>query len=362
MPLWFAVATPGLEPVTARELSTCPVTDLRVVTGGVEFEAPLEVGAELATLLRTPARLRLRLVRGPAHTLRDLARLLESVDWSLYLHGDTPVQVEVAVHRSRMARRDIVEKKADVVLRDVRRRLPVLRGRPPGAAQRLLIRLEDDIAEVSLDAGGELLHRRGWRQDATRAPLRENLAAAILVAAGWDGTEALVDPFCGSGTLPIEAALLASERAPWAGRSFAWESWPALSARRAHRPRGGPVSVPIVGADHDERAIAASTENARRAGVEALVSWQLVDVSDLAPPAPSGLVVANPPYGQRLGQRVRGVYVRFGQVLRARFGGWRVAFLAPNDRLAAATHTDAVRLTSFRNGGLSVGLFVIEEL
>ena len=364
MSRWFAVTTPGLEPVTARELSAFDVEDLEVLTGGVSFSAELSLGATLSTLLRTPARLMLRLGRGPARSLRELARTIEGIDWRPYLHSDTAVDVVVAVKRSRLSRRDIVARKAETALSDVRRRLPRLRGRRGRLSQRLLIRLEEDVAELSLDVGGELLHRRGWRQDAVKAPLRENLAAAMLVAAGWDGSEPLVDPFCGSGTLPIEAALLAAERAPWAQRSFAWEDWPALSEQRARRPRGVPVTVPILGADHDRRSLEACAANAQRAGVSDLITWAGTDVADLTPPpgAGPGLLVANPPYGHRLGQRVRGVYVRFGQTMQERFSGWRAAFLSPNDRLARAAHPDARRLTTFRNGGISVGLFVIEEL
>jgi putative N6-adenine-specific DNA methylase len=360
MASWFAVVPPGLEPVVARELSWLGVSG-EVVTGGVDFEASVEEGAELSALVRTPSRLLLRIAEGEARSLRDLSRLVASVDWQPFFRDRVRVKVSASCSGSRLARRDFVTSKVESALSTtLRQQLTPFRGRPPRLEQRLLVRVDNDLVTLSLDAGGELLHRRGWRTSSVRAPIRENLAAAMLVAAGWDGSEALFDPFCGSGTLPIEAALLASQQLPWTKRSFAWEEWPVLSAQRPPRSQKVPVTVPIVGSDHDAGSIEACEDNARRAGV--VVEWRLGAVRDIEPPAASGLVVANPPYGHRLGQRIRGVYVRFGHALRDRFSGWRVAFLAPNDRLARATHEEARRLTTFHNGGIRVGLFIIESL
>ena len=360
MSRWFAVVPPGLEPIVARELSWLGFPG-EVVTGGVNLEAPLQEGALLSAAVRTPSRMLLRVAEGNARTLRDLARLVERVDWSPFLRDRAPITVSASCSRSKLIRRDIVANKVKTTLHTtLRKQVSPHRGRPPRIEQRLLVRIDNDHVTFSLDAGGELLHRRGWRTSAVKAPLRENFAAALLVAAGWDGEEALLDPFCGSGTLPIEAALLAAERVPWTHRSFAFEEWPVMSGQRPARTRGVPVSVPIVGSDHNERSIAASTDNARRAKVD--VDWRQLDVTDIEPPATSGLVVANPPYGHRLGQRIRGVYVRFGQVLRERFEGWRVVFIAPNDRLAHAAHPEAQRMTTFRNGGIRVGVFTIEDL
>lgn len=360
MSRWFAVVPPGLEPVVARELSWLGVSG-EVVTGGIEFDASVEDGARLCAAVRSPARLLLRIAHGEARTLRGLAQLVESVDWSPYFQDRARVEVAASTSRSRLYRRDIVASKVESALAGaLRKQVRAQRGRPPRIPQRLLVRIDNDRVTLSLDAGGELLHRRGWRTSSVRAPLRENLAAAMLIAAGWDGEEALLDPFCGSGTIPIEGALMAAERAPWTSRAFAWEEWPVLGGQRARQPRGVPLSVPIVGSDHDAKSITACMDNAGRAGVS--IDWRHLQVTDIEPPAPVGLVAANPPYGRRLGQRVRGVYVRFGQVLRERFGGWRVVFLAPNDRLAHAAHSEAQRLTTFRNGGIRVGLFIIEAL
>ena len=358
MPRWFAVATPGLEPVVARELEAMGVSG-EILVGGVQFSASVSEGARLSALVRSPSRLLLRVGEGTTRSLRGLAELIRSVDWSGYLMPGAPIDVVVSTRASRLSRRDMIASKARNALRDATR--GQRRRRHPRLKQRLQIRIESDRATLSLDAGGDLLHRRGWRLSSVKAPLRENLAAAMLLAAGWAGDEALVDPFCGSGTLPIEGALLATGRAPWAGRSFAWEEWPVLDGARPPRSRrGASLEVPVVGSDREGRAIQCAMENAARAGVEP--SWQVLDIAEVAAPAHLGLVATNPPYGARLGQRVRGVYHHFGRTLQERFEGWRAIFLAPNDRLAGVVHPQVARLTTFSNGGLRVGMFIIEEV
>ena len=160
-------------------------------------------------------------------------------------------------------------------------------------AQRVQVRLVDDLAEVSLCTGGELLHRRGWRSEAGRAPLRENLAASLLLIAGWEGDEALVDPFCGSGTLGIEAALLATGRSPFVGRALACSVWPALGRFSVHLPPPTPLEVPIQGSDREPQALLAAQEQTRRAGVSGRTgsSWTWPRWSSTRPRA----VVANRP-------------------------------------------------------------------
>lgn len=358
MPNWYAVIHPGLEPALERELQ-----DLRVqatlLPGGARFQAPLRDGALLSTRLRSASRLLLELGSGAVPTLDALAGLVRSIDWRPYLLPWTPLEVVVSSQRSRLRFRDTAGKKVEHAIQDALRgpRLPGLRRDP--ILQRVHLRLEDDRATLSIDAAGELLHLRGWRQASGKAPIRENLAAALLLMAGWKGDEALLDPFCGVGTLPIEAALMASGRPPWLGRGFAWQGWPALESVRLPDPRRGTGAprVPIVGADKDSQALASAFENASRAGVA--VQWTQSDVSQVSPPAATGLVIANPPYGHRLGQRVDGVYTAFGQTLRARFGGWRVLFLTPETSLARLVDRNAKLLARFSNGGLNVGIHTL---
>lgn len=359
MPSWFATIPPGLEAALVRELQSLGVR-AQGLPGGARFEASLEAGALLATRLRTPSRLLLELARFPASSLDALAAGVRRVDWGPYLHPWTPLQVESSLSESHLRVREGVEQKVEHAIRDALRgpRVPGLRPRRPPQPQRLRVRIDQDEVTISLDAAGELLHFRGWRTEAGKAPIRENLAAALLYAAGWEPDEPLLDPFCGAGTIPIEAALLASGRPAWTSRAFTWQDWPALSRLEPPHTRGSSVEPAIFGSDRESRALAMATENARRARVQ--VRWSQLDVSAIEPPAPTGLVATNPPYGERLGQSVQGVYAAFGRSLRERFAGWRVIFLAPDAELARRVDRGVERLTTFSNGGLKVGLWVLD--
>lgn len=358
MPTWYAVIPPGLEPVLARELSSLGVGG-EAVPGGVRFSASLARGVELAHAARTPTRLLLELAEGPCRSMDEVAALVRRVDWKKHLRPDARLEVHATTRASKLHFKTSVENKVTFGVKEALKGPRVAdRGVRAQLVQRLQVRLEDDRATLSLDAGGDLLHFRGWREEQGPAPLRENLAAAMLIAAGWSGDEALVDPFCGSGTLPIEAALLALGRSPFGRRRFACDEWPGVAAPPA--PKSGSRSPPcvILGADRDARVLGAAEGNARRAGVE--VGWRRTDVADLEPPAVVGLVVANPPYGERL-RGAEATWDAFGRTMRTRFTGWRAVFLAPHPGLAQRVSRDARRMLQFSNGGLKVGLWSVDR-
>jgi len=298
---------------------------------------------------------------GPARSLQELASLIGRLDWEPFLSPHASIEVHATTRQARLRHRDTAARKVQHALADkqraLRRRSPPFRGRPP--TLKVHVHLHGDQAEVSVDAAGELLHRRGWRAVPGRAPLRENLAACLLQIGGWQGDEAFVDPFCGVGTIPIEAALAAAGHGPFGRRTFSCDAWPGarLPAQRRRAPTFHPTH-PIVGADRETMALGRCTEHAAAAGVS--LRWQQTDVADLEAPAPTGLIVTNPPYGKRLGERVGGVYATFGRTLRARFVGWRALFLSPTDALAQKVHRDVTRITRFSNGGTKVGVYAIE--
>ncbi len=356
---WYAVAHPGLEPVVARELVGLGITGTEL-PGGVRFEASLEGGAALLPRLRTPSRLLLELVEGHARAPDELVALVRRVPWKTYLLPDATIEVQASVKTSRLHFKESVQKKVLHHVHDALRGPRVVdRERRPMIAQRIAVRIEEDRGTLSLDAGGELLHFRGWRTEQGPASLRENLAAAMLVAAGWTGDEPLVDPFCGAGTLPIEAALLAANRSPYAKRRFALEEWPSLKKFKPALSASASAGVQIFGSDRDARVLAVAEANAKRAGVA--VVFQRIDVADLGPPGPVGLVIANPPYGKRLGEGSEGrAYAAFGETLRGRFEGWRALFLAPDNALARSVDRSAERLLTFSNGGVRVGMYAVE--
>jgi putative N6-adenine-specific DNA methylase len=240
-------------------------------------------------------------------------------------------------------------------------------------SQLIVVRFDRDRCTISADSSGALLHRRGWRQAVAKAPLRETLAAMMLAAVPWDGEVPLVDPFCGSGTIGIEAALRVRRIAPGLARRFAMERWPGAdgavyeAVRQAARDAMLPgVGAPIVLRDRDAGAIAAARANAERAGVlgDLRIEQGALSETDLAGLGPRGLLLTNPPYGLRVsdGADLRALYARLGDVLRTGGHGWRLGMLVPPDRALAGQLrlrlTPAVRTT---NGGLPVELLLSDQ-
>jgi putative N6-adenine-specific DNA methylase len=232
-----------------------------------------------------------------------------------------------------------------------------------GAAQLIVVRFVRDHCTVSADTSGELLHRRGYRQATAKAPLRETIAAAMLYAGGWRHDAPLVDPFCGAGTIPIEAALLARRIPPGVGRSFAIEGWPNLSKSVGDSVRAElaqqiekAATLPILGSDRDAGAITAAKANAERAGVADAIAFSMRSVSDAEFGDAPGCVVSNPPYGVRVGDadRVRDLWGRFGRVLRERASGWTVVLLSPDPALDRQLGFPVRVLASTSNGGIPV--------
>jgi putative N6-adenine-specific DNA methylase len=213
------------------------------------------------------------------------------------------------------------------------------------------------VCTVSADSSGALLHQRGYRVAPAAAPLRETLAAALLLAAGFSPDEPLCDPLCGSGTIAIEAALIAMRRAPGLSRRFAFEKWPGFAAavleelRKEARSREKPISAQIEASDRDAAALAAARENAARAGVEIRFSERAL--ADLPPAAGSGLVACNPPYGVRIGGDLRRVYRELGDAARRR-PGWRVAAVVADEPLAKAAGLTWSKLLRTQNGGIRI--------
>ncbi|MFL5561611.1 MAG: class I SAM-dependent RNA methyltransferase [Gemmatimonadaceae bacterium] len=239
-------------------------------------------------------------------------------------------------------------------------------------AQLVVVRLFRDECTISIDSSGALLHRRGYRQATAKAPLRETLAAAMLLGADWRGDTPLVDPLCGAGTIPIEAALVARRIAPGRARAergdFAIASWPELPAGEIEQAlsefRGNELAsarVPIVGSDRDAGAIEASVANAERAGVAADVHFVQRVLSAAEPVGDAaGLLIANPPYGVRLseGADVRNIYAQLGKVAHFAFPDWRVGLLSPDRALESQTRLPLRQAFETTNGGIRVRYLV----
>jgi putative N6-adenine-specific DNA methylase len=358
----FAAAAPGLEPLVAAELRALGEVQSVVVgetePGGVSFRAN-RAGLYAANLyLRIASRVLVRIGTFHASAFHELERHAARLPWREFVATGSPVAFRVTSRKSRLYHQDAI----------AQRLLAAAGGTtaPEGdAAQEFVVRLFRDECTVSADASGELLHRRGYRLATAKAPLRETLAAAMLAGSGWDGSAPVVDPMCGSGTIPIEAALMARRIPPGMARPFAFMRWPGFDrsawerlvehAREDVLPR--PPSA-ILGSDRDAGAVAASVANAERAGVAGDIEWGRAAISAMAPPLGPGWIVTNPPYGVRVGERrdLRDLYAQLGNVARRCCPGWEVAFLAAHQELERQTGLEqAVRFTT-ENGGIRVRL------
>jgi len=354
----FLSTPPGLEAVAALEAEALGLHDVRATTGGVECRGDLPSILRANLSLRTPSRVLVRLGAGAPSEVRAVAA---SVRWSDWLAPTATFGVEVAGggHRPAPLERAVQE----AVLAAVPGARP---SRTP--EQTLHLRLAEGRLLLSLDASGAHLHLRGYRQETGAAPLRENLAAGILMLAGYDGSQTLLDPMCGSGTFLIEAALLARGRAPGLARSFACEAWPSLPSElaasereRLLREARDRIPARILGSDRNAGALGVARRNAQRAEVLDSLELQRLDAAQLMPPEGSpGILVANPPYGKRSGEReeLPALYRRFGQALRENFAGWTAAILVADLGLGGALRLPDPQKIVLRNGGIPCTLFV----
>jgi putative N6-adenine-specific DNA methylase len=347
----FAASTPGLEQITAAELEALGLR-VRVGRGGVGFRGTTRQLYAANLHLRTANRVLVRVGSFSAYDFAALEQGVAAIDWSPWVSG--AVAVRAASHASTLFHTGAIEERVLDAIGGSREH--------EEAAQLVLVRVDHDVVTISVDASGEHLHRRGWRRVTAKAPLRETLAAAVLMGCGWDGSVPLVDPCCGSGTIAIEAALIARARAAGTDRAFAFQRWPSFeagtwasvagAARAAERTEAG---VAVVAADRDPGAVAATIANAERAGVVNDLEVRRAAVSDLTlPPAP-GFVVTNPPYGERVASG-RGLFATLGAVLRERGAGWRVAMLVPDERLVRPMGLQWREQLRAANGGIGVRL------
>ena len=371
----FAVVAPGLESLALADARALGLSaELAEGGGGIAWGGDMRSVLVANAGLRIASRVVVRLASFEARSFAELERHARQVPWSRIVAPNMAVRFRVTCKKSKLYHSDAVAQRlADAVTRAV----PGVKSEGGSGAddeashddaQLFVVRLLRDQCTVSADTSGALLHRRGYRQATTKAPLRETIAAALLAASGWDPTAPLLDPFCGSGTIPIEAALMARGLPPGGARTFAAERWPGVSRTLGDRIRrelagaaraGTPTT--IVGADRDAGAIGAALANAERAGVARDIAFATQSISAAVFPAgAAGWVVTNPPYGVRVGDtdRVRDLWAQLGHVLRARARGWRVALMSPDPALERQLGLGLRVVAQTTNGGIPVRLVV----
>jgi len=364
---FFAVCQPGLERLVADELRSLGIANPHPVPGGVEFSGFLTHLYRVNLWSRTTERVLLRLREFRAETFRELHHKAARTAWEEFLTPGCDVSIRATCRKSRLIHSGGVTER---ILSGISDRL----GKPSTLVTTdeenksarpnfIVVRLVDDHCQISLDTSGALLHFRGYRQATAKAPLRETLAAALILASGWVPDRSLLDPFCGSGTIPIEAALIARHSAPGRRRSFAFMDWRKFDRAEwnALLDQADGTLLPhapasIQGSDRDAGAIEASCANADRAGVLDDIEFAQRAVSAIEPLG-VGHVITNPPYGQRVGDAdVRNLYAQFGKVLRAKCEGWRVAMLSSDVHWEYATGLKFQPIARFNNGGIKVRL------
>ena len=405
----FVTAPRGTADLLLAELNDCGASDARERIGGVACRGTLEVAYRALWWSRVANRVLLVLARFPAADADALYAGVRALDWAAHLDVAGTLAVDAVTSRSALTHSQFVAQRTKDAIVDA---LRTSDGQRPSVDTvhpdlRINVYIDRDEAQVALDLGGESLHRRGYRASQGAAPLKENLAAALLLRAGWPALAAegatLVDPMCGAGTLPIEAALIAGDVAPgllrgadhprWLGHDAAL--WQTLADEAAARRAAGLARIPaIVGYDADPAAVHNAWENVERAGLRGVVHVERRDLGDASPPTAetrAGLVICNPPYGERLQARPRmpaawmrdprqraparrseasggddalaargeleALYRELGRVLRERFAGWDAAVLTGDPSLGLVLGIKARRTHTLWNGALECRLF-----
>jgi putative N6-adenine-specific DNA methylase len=370
----FAVAAPGLESIVESELKSLRASRIRATDGGIEFRASPELLYTANLHLRVASRILVRLTSFRATSFAELERRAGRIPWSAVVPPRARVRLRVTCRKSRLYHSDAVAERIFSQIAEATGASDAVTTRQSGTVpdedgadeQLFVVRIDRDECTVSADSSGSHLHQRGYRRAVTQAPLRENLAAAMVLASGWDERTPFIDPFCGSGTIAIEAALIARRLAPGRDRRFRFMDWPDFDAavwqrvldraRSEERPSAG---IPIVGTDRSGWAMRAAAGNAERAGVAGDVQLERQDAAELEVGMQSpGWIVTNPPYGVRLGARdeLRELYVRFGTVLRQRYSRWHVSMLSTDRRLDSLLRIPMLERFKTSNGGLQVRL------
>jgi putative N6-adenine-specific DNA methylase len=365
----FLATAPGLEEVLRSEVRAKGFNSPRAVPGGVTVRGGWPDVWRANLWVRGAGRVLAVLASFRVLHLEELKAEARRVAWREVLRPGVPFRVEATCSKSRIWHSGAATERVETAIREALG-APATPEAPGSQVEGPILvraRIEHDVCTLSVDTSGEPLHKRGYKAAVGKAPMRETLASLFLRQCGFDGTEPVVDPMCGSGTFVIEAAEIAARLNPGRARSFAFEGLATFDAAQWARMRDvasrrtPPEGVRFYGSDRDPGAIAMAQANAERAGVAGLVELRQCTVSDVvAPDGPPGLVIVNPPYGGRLGDKGKllPLYRALGQTLLTRFPGWRVGLIASEPALARATALPFLPPGApVPHGGLRVTLF-----
>ncbi|HMM53940.1 MAG TPA: THUMP domain-containing protein [Candidatus Desulfobacillus sp.] len=367
MERFFATCPRGLEGLLAEELRAAGAARIEAVPGGAGFEGDRETCYRVNLWSRIATRVLRRVAHGPYRGEEDVYRLALEVPWPRLFSLRRTLRVHLTAIRSPLKSLDfttlrIKDAVCDRFRAETGARPSVDTARPD---VRIHAFLDPSQATLYLDTSGEPLHKRGYKFASVEAPLKENLAAGILLLAGWQPGTPLLDPMCGSGTFLLEAALMAHGIAPGLNRQFAFRLLEDFDASLWQRLLNEAAALrqplrrqPIHGSDISADQVARARQNLAAAGLEECAELECADLLERAAPAPSGVLVANPPYGVRLedSRRLAAFYPRLGDALKRRFAGWRCCFLTADPQMAKLIGLKASRRTPLFNGALECRL------
>jgi putative N6-adenine-specific DNA methylase len=365
---FFATCPRGLELVLADELRGFNAQKIHAVGGGMLFSGDYSLCYRANLESRIASRILWRIAGGPYRDEQDIYKLSFAPRWTDWFESRCTIRVDVSAIKSPLTSLNFITLKIKDAVCD---KIRLLSGRRPSVDTRapdvpIQAHLTDRDFTLYLDTTGEPLFKRGLRRTTGDAPLRENLAAGLLRLAAWQPGIPILDPMCGSGTILIEAALIALDIAPGSGRRFAFERLTNFDPRRwrelrrkttARQKAKNPLA--IYGSDISSDALKAARANLVAAGIAECVTLQCANVLDLTPPANTGIIVSNPPYGVRLGeqQRLAEFYPKLGDSLKKRFTGWSAYLLSADMRLPKLIHLATSKRIPLFNGALECRLF-----
>ena len=369
---FFAPCPRGLEAPLAAELTALGAAFVTPTDGGASFAGPLELAYHANLESRLASRILWRVAHGRCRNEDELYTLVHDIDWGRHFKPERTLRVDVAATRSPLpslefATLKIKDAVCDRFRETAGKRPSVDKQRPDARVHAFLTERE---ATVYLDTSGEALFKRGYRRESDVAPLRENLAAGLIALSGWTPAAPLLDPMCGSGTIAIEAALIAADRAPGLARSFGFQklawydgpTWQRIRQRAHDRVRPAPGTPAIFASDIDGRVLDQCRRNLAVAGIADYVEVGAADVLARAAPAPAGVLIANPPYGVRLESdaTLTTFYPKLGDALKQRFPGWTAYLLTGDPRLAKLIGLKPSRRTPLFNGAIECRLYRFE--
>lgn len=366
----FVTCPRGLEAPLSQELEQLKCQDIRAVDGGVACKGGMEQVYRINLHSRTASRVLLRLTKSGYRSEQDIYKAAKNIRWTDWFDLEQTFKVKVEGKRAQVKSLDFVGLKIKDAVCDVFR--DACDARPSVGKIRPDIRIHAFIDErniqIFIDTSGEALFKRGYRQDTGEAPMRENLAAGLLLLAGYDGTQPFQDPFCGSGTIVIEAAWIATRRAPGLMRRFGFEKlknfdaalWKKLQHEAETQIRPAPAS--ISGSDNDRYMIRAAVANAQAAEVDTFIRFEVKDAQDTRPNGEGGILISNPPYGVRLAevQALQALYPQLGAWLKQHYAGWLAGMFTGDRDMPKFMRLSPKRKIPLYNGNLDCRLFLMD--